>query len=299
MSAEENKKVAFVILHYLALDVTVRCIESIRKVLLYGGYHIVVVDNGSDNSSGRELTERYTEDDRIKIICLQKNLGFSVGNNVGYKYAKEQLNSEFIFIINNDTEIIQEDFVERAIKCYDNAGYYVLGPDIINLEGVHQSPQRDHVITRAEARKWYVKRRLFSAYLHIHKKLKLPDDFFMIRKYLHHDNNKKEHLLTNIEQENVELQGACFIFSPRYIKRNEKAFEELTFMYGEEALLLLRCVRNGWKVIYDPKLEIRHAEKMVTKRINGNMIDKEIFYSDNHVNAIRVIMGEIEKGKHA
>lgn len=298
MSINTNKKVAFVILHYLALDVTARCIESIQKVLSCDDYHIVVVDNGSDNSSGKELMERYAGNDDVEVICLEKNLGFSAGNNVGYSYAKEQLHSEFIIVINNDTEMIQEDFVERAIKCYDNVVYYVLGPDIINLEGVHQSPQRDHVITKVEARKWYIKRWLFSTYLHIHKRLKLSDDCFVLKRYMRHDNDRKAHLLTDIAQENVELQGACFIFSPIYVEKNEKAFEELTFMYGEEALLLLRCAKNGWKVVYDPKLKIKHAEKAVTKRINKNVIEKEIFWSDNHVKAIKAIINKINEEKY-
>lgn len=293
MSEKNEKRVAFVILHYLALDVTTRCIESIKDVLTYGNYYMVVVDNGSNNGSGKELAKRYADHDIVKVICLEKNLGFSMGNNVGYVYAREQLHSEFIIVINNDTEMIQEDFVQRAMKYFDETAYYILGPDIINLDGIHQSPQRNHVITKTEAGKWYIKRKLFSIYLHIHKKLRLPYDFFILRKYIHHDNDRKARLLTNIAQENVELQGACFIFSPVYIEKNGIAFEELTFMYGEETLLSLRCARNKWKIVYNPALKIRHAEKMVTGMICRSNIDKEIFYSDNHVKAIRMILKQI------
>lgn len=294
MSAGKIYKVAFVILHYLAADVTVRCIESIQHVLRYDNYDIVVVDNGSNNGSGGELKKLYGNYSNVKVICLEKNLGFSAGNNVGYRYAKEHLESKFIFVINNDTEMMQEDFVEKAIKCYKDTRYYVLGPDIINLQGIHQSPQRDHVITKAEARKWYIKRSLFSKYLHIHKQLKLSDKFFVYQKYISHDNNRKANFLTDVMQENVELQGACFIFSPKYVEKNMKAFDELTFMYGEETLLLIKCTKNGWKVVYNPELKIRHAEKSVTKRINRNAIQKEIFYSDNHVKAVRAILNYLQ-----
>lgn len=297
MSAEKNYKVAFVILHYLAVDVTVRCIESIHNILRYDNYNIIVVDNGSNNDSGKKLIKLYENDSTVKVICLEKNLGFSAGNNVGYIYAKEQLDSEFIFVINNDTELIQEDFVEKAIKCYKDTQYYVLGPDIINLQGVHQSPQRDHVITKAEARIWYIKRYLFSIYLHMHKKLKLPNDFLIYQKYINHENSRKANFSTDVMQENVELQGACFIFSPIYIERNRKAFDELTFMYGEEALLLIKCTKNEWKVVYNPELKIRHAEKSVTKRINRNVIQREIFYSDNLVKAVGVILKQFNGGR--
>lgn len=292
---DRDINVAFVILHYIALDVTMNCIASIQGKIKYSNYQIVVVDNGSDNGSGKKLEELYADDEMVSVICNEKNLGFSAGNNVGYIYAKKELHAKYIFVVNNDTEIIQEDFIERAIRCHMDTSYYVLGPDIINLEGVHQSPQRDHVITKKEAKRWYRKRYLFSIYLHIHKKWSLPEDFYIYRKYIEHDNKRKDSFMTNVIQENVELQGACFIFSPLYVERNENAFEELTFMYGEEALLLLRCTKNHWKVIYNPELRIRHAEKAVTKRANQNVIDKEIFWSDNHVKAIKQLMKEIDK----
>lgn len=292
---DKDINVAFVILHYIALDVTMKCIASIQGKIKYSNYQIVVVDNGSDNGSGKKLEGLYADDETVSVICNETNLGFSAGNNVGYIYAKKELHAEYIFVVNNDTEIIQEDFIERAIRCHMDTPYYVLGPDIINLEGVHQSPQRDHVITKKEAKRWYRKRYLFSIYLHIHKKWNLPEDFYIYRKYIEHDNKRKDNFMTNVIQENVELQGACFIFSPLYVERNESAFEELTFMYGEEALLLLRCTKNHWKVIYNPELKIRHAEKTVTKRANQNVIDKEIFWSDNHVKAIKTLLKEIDK----
>lgn len=283
-------KVAFVILHYWTIDVTIRCVESIKKVLLYDNYEIVIVDNGSENNTGKELKIRYETESNINVICLKENLGFSVGNNVGYCYAKEKLKVDYIFVINNDTEMIQSDFVQKAIQCYEEEHYYVLGPDIINLEGVHQSPQRNHVITKAEAIKWFVKRYIFSKYLYVHKMLRLPNDFCLLRKYFQYDKKRKRNLATRRKLSNVELQGACFIFSPLYVSCNQIAFEELTFMYGEEALLSLKCKNNGWKIFYNPELKIKHAERVATSVVNDNVIDKEIFWSENHVKAIREIL---------
>lgn len=294
MEGEQANRVAFVILHYLVLRETQNCIESIRNFIRFRDYQIVVVDNGSMNGTGEKLAEMYADDERITVICLEKNIGFSAGNNVGYVYAREQLHSEFIIVMNNDTEMIQNDFVEKAITCYKKTGYYVLGPDIINPAGIHQSPMRNSVMSKKEVKIWYVKRYLFGKYLHIHKKLKLSGDSIIYKKYKQGLADKRENLLTDYRMENVELQGSCLIFSPLYVQKNRIAFEELTFIYGEEALLLLRCMKNNWKIIYDPVVKIRHMEEASTVAFTQNDVDKDIFYSDYQLKAIRVILGQME-----
>lgn len=293
----ERVNVAFVILHYLAFDVTINCIKSIQEVLAYQDWKIVVVDNGSPNGSGKKLTKLYADSDQIKVICLKTNTGFSVGNNVGYRFAREQLHADFIIVINNDVKMMQQDFVEKIISYFGEDDYSVLGPDVINLDGIHQSPQRDHVITRKEAKVWLLKRCVSSIYLHIHKKLKLSERFFIYKKYVVFSNKRKEKFDYRSKKENVELQGSCFVFSPLYLKNNEIAFEELTFMYCEEPLLSLRCARNRWKIVYNPSLKIQHIETVSTKVMNRNNIDKEIFYSDNHVKAICTLLKQMKYQK--
>lgn len=278
---------AFVILHYLDINITIKCIKSIQEVITYNDYKIVVIDNGSGNGTGEKLINLFASDNKIKVICLEKNLGFSAGNNVGYRYAKEKFYADYIVVINNDTEMIQADFIEKAIECYEEENYYVMGPDVINLDGSHQSPLRNYIITKKEVNRWYFKRRVFSQYLHIHKKLNLSPDFFIFRKYI--ENSKKIREKIQTKQENVELQGACIIFSPLFVAENNIAFEELTFLYCEEALLLLRCIKNKWKIIYNPMLKIRHAEEVSTYAMNRSLIEKEIFYSDNLVKAIKAV----------
>ena len=288
-------QITFVILHYLAIDVTLQCVKSIQDIISYSNYKIVIVDNGSKNKTGEMLITLFQDSENVKVICLRENLGFSAGNNVGYSYAKDKLDSDYIIVLNNDTKMIQSDFIQKAIQCFEEEDYYVLGPDIINLENVHQSPQRNHVITKREAFSWLLKRYIVSKYLHIHKLLNLPDDFFILNKYIEYDKQRKNNLITNMKQSCVELQGACYIFSPLFVINSAIAFEELTFMYGEEALLALRCKKKHWKMLYNPDLKIMHAEKISTSIVNNNIVNKEIFYSDNHVKAIKAILKNMKK----
>jgi len=50
--------VCFVILHYMALEETIQCVESIRGNVI-GEKKIVVVDNCSPNGTVKELEARY------------------------------------------------------------------------------------------------------------------------------------------------------------------------------------------------------------------------------------------------
>ncbi len=56
----------FSILHYKAINDTIECIEYIKN---------------------------------------NKNIGFAAANNLGYKYAKDVLKSDFIAVINNDAVV--------------------------------------------------------------------------------------------------------------------------------------------------------------------------------------------------
>ena len=59
-------------------------------------------------------------------------------------------------------------------------------------------------------------------------------------------------------RENVILNGACFIFSKRFIKNRNYAFYPGTFMYVEERILSLHCKKEGYKILYHPDIKIKH-----------------------------------------
>ena len=51
--------VCFVILHYMALEETIQCVESILNNI-EGDKKVIVVDNCSPNNTGADLEKRYT-----------------------------------------------------------------------------------------------------------------------------------------------------------------------------------------------------------------------------------------------
>lgn len=255
-------KITYVILHYLALDDTVECVESIlNNVLPYTRYEIeiVVIDNGSPNNSYATLKKKFDKRNNIHLIQSKENLGFAKGNNIGFHYAKYKLHSDFIVLINNDTIISQRDFNEILVKKYNEKKYYVLGPDIVAADGYHQNPGSKQSWGLNELRIFRLKKRirLLMSYLHLDELATAAIE------------NVKEIYRSDTLQGDVEntiLHGACLIFSPKYIKRFEGLHPE-TFLYMEEDILKLYADYYGFLMLYSSELQIQHKEDAATNMV--------------------------------
>jgi GT2 family glycosyltransferase len=90
--------VSIVTLNWNQTDVTCEFLESTRN-LLYRNYEILVCDMGS----GLDPTERINlaAYPNTRVLRSNQNLGFTGGNNWGMKQAQ----GDYIFIVNNDTEV--------------------------------------------------------------------------------------------------------------------------------------------------------------------------------------------------
>lgn len=288
-------RIVFVVLHYMALEETKECINSILSNVDYKQYKIVVVDNNSSNQSGIELQKMYASNDNVKVILNSNNLGFAKGNNVGYSYAKNELDAEFIITINNDTIIDQKNFIELLINIFNENNYYVLGPDIIGVnDKYHQNPLDARGVNLEE-----VKKLLTSMTIQYYKFmfLGLTHTFGVIKK-LRNLLSRKEttHILYSYANENykipqndVKLHGACLVLSPLYVKHFDYAFLPLTYMYMEEDILYYICKKNNFKMLYDPKVYIYHKENASTDILNKSTINKKIFYWRNIRDSTRIL----------
>ena len=96
--------VCFVILHYMALDETILCVESIRDSV-EGEKKIIIVDNCSPNGTIKGLEEHYQDAADVDVLETGENLGFAKGNNFGYAYAVREYDPDFVVVMNNDMEM--------------------------------------------------------------------------------------------------------------------------------------------------------------------------------------------------
>jgi hypothetical protein len=73
------------------------CLFSLRHQT-FRDFETILVDNGSTDGSVDYVRSSFPE---VRIVALDRNLGFSAGNNRGIMVAR----GDFIFFLNNDTEV--------------------------------------------------------------------------------------------------------------------------------------------------------------------------------------------------
>lgn len=281
---------AFVILHYLALEDTCECVDSILENLNNKGFDIVIVDNASPNDSLGIIRDKYKNKNNIFVIASSENLGFAKGNNLGYQYAKEKLNSKFIIMINNDTFIKQSNFLEEILNTYKKTNFDVLGPDIIStVDNMHQNPLRNYNIYD---KKHIQKQILFRKRMIIYNNFGLFNFVSKIKnllnKFTYISNLKKDNTELDYYHQvvNCKLHGSALIFSENYVSKYNGLFSK-TFMYMEEDILFYISQREGLKLLYDPSIKIYHKEDSATnKKFNNNNKQKINFILENEIDSL-------------
>ena len=248
---------AFVILHYNTVDDTCACISSIRKNIKGAEYKIVIVDNGSSNGTGDLLAKKFCKDDDIILLQSKENVGFARGNNIGYEYAKKWLKVEFIVLLNSDTELLDNTFVSLVDSEYKQSNFAVLGPKVMWRDGyLGSNPQRNTVV---KAKECIIFNIIILWYLFLN--CVCLDKFWKAHfaRSRHH-----EGLSHDIRQENVQLHGCFWVFSPIYVNMYDGLFPG-TFLYREEEFLFFRLRQSNLKSVFLPDITILHKCGGATK----------------------------------
>lgn len=101
--------VSFLTVNYRQPEVTLQLLQSLQH-LTYPHWECIVVNNDLHNP---ELEAAIKDFANIKYITTDRNLGFAGGNNVGLPYC----NGEYVYFINNDTEV-DPGLLEPMINCF-------------------------------------------------------------------------------------------------------------------------------------------------------------------------------------
>ena len=265
---------AFVILHYLAMDRTENALKSIRENMVGEKYHVVIVDNASPDRSGKRLAEVYGDDEDVTVLMSESNLGFAGGNNLGYSWCRDNLDREYICVMNNDAALISPEFADKVRKIHTETSCAVLGPDIYcPLTGKHQSPSGLDIPTPESVSTKLNRRRKINSFFPLGY-LTLRKEEAKKRKKVHPKDSWWE-----TGRENVVLHGAFYIFCPSFIRSMAVAFEPLGFMYFEEETLAYICNKKGLKMVYSPDIQVYHYDDRATDRAFGTGYRKARFKS--------------------
>jgi GT2 family glycosyltransferase len=116
--ANRYPKVSIFWLNYNSMrikDIVLSSLESVCK-LSYPNFELIIVDNGSRDGS-YEMIKRFLNtinvNTHIKLIRLRRNVGFTGGNNIAYKFMDPQ--SKYFVLLNNDA-IVYPDSISKLVE---------------------------------------------------------------------------------------------------------------------------------------------------------------------------------------
>src|SRR3989344_2381895 len=133
-----------VILNWRGADDTIACLQSLFD-LRGVNFRVVVCDNGSDDGSYERIRSWLVEQQdlysylrghplseltrveaeqlgaqaspALYLVQTGANLGYSGGNNVGIRLALSDPNTEFVWLLNNDTEVEPDSLHHLLQRC--------------------------------------------------------------------------------------------------------------------------------------------------------------------------------------
>lgn len=276
--------VVYCILHYLDSDMTVQCIETIRKVNGDENHWIVIVDNGSKNGSSDQLRTRYADNECIITLEARDNLGFAAGNNIGYRYAKEMLNADIVLVMNNDVLIEPSVSAASLRNTLRSTSYALVGPRIINLNGNDQNPMRSFPLTNLEIVIAIFKNLSWLGVMSI----PLITKWMLDRRDLRVSRRQPIERGASDKQgyADLVLHGACVIYTQHWILNENVAFVPGTFMYMEEDILFDYARAKCYKTGLINSLIVRHLEDHATRCARPNREERFRFTTKEHTRSL-------------
>ena len=241
-------KVSVVTVNFNQPAVTEELLQSLSTHNHYLDTEIIVVDNGSTNNPVPVWTTKFPT---IKFIRSDVNLGFAGGNNLGINKA----DGDYIFLVNNDTEITEGLLDELATILDQNPDVGMVSPKII----FYQQPNTLQYVG-------------FT-----------PMNFFTARNkcigYMEQDNGQYD----GLTGETGFIHGAAMMVRKTAI---EKAglMPENFFLYYEEMDWCQRVKEAGYKIWVQPKAKIYHKESI---SVGAKSALKEFFMNRNRILFIR------------
>lgn len=228
---ENEPLVSIITLNYNQAQATLEFLESSRK-LNYSNYEILVCDMASSVSPATVFNP--SDYPNTRLLFSKKNLGFAGGNNWGIHQAR----GEFLFIVNNDTE---------------------LTPGLIQslLEPFSQNPMIGMVCPKIK----YFAQPDTIQYAGFRPMNKLTGRTATI------GDLQKDHGEYNVSGPTAAAHGCAMMVKKEIIKKTGM-FPEKFFLYYEEWDWSARVQKAGYIIWYQSSATIFHKESMSVGKEN-------------------------------
>lgn len=204
-----------------------KCVSSILEKTKYNNFLIYLIENNSKEIETFELYEELSKNEKIKILKNDIEYNFSKLINFGMKNTEE----EFVILLNNDTEIISEDWLDWIIRYLQLKDIGVVGARLLYPNG---KIQHAGVIVG-----------LYGLADHAFKGVENSDFGYMGR--------------IGLVQEYLAVTAACMGFR-REVYELVRGFDEVLAINFNDLDFCLKVYEKGYKIIYLPQATLFHHE---------------------------------------
>jgi GT2 family glycosyltransferase len=127
-----------VVLNYNGREVILDCLQSLFDSD-YEPFEVILVDNNSSDGSAKLAKNRFPD---IRLITLKRNLGFSIGNNLGIYNSV----GDFIILLNYDT-CMEKTCIRKLIEVAKKQKAAFYQPKILLYDNVKLLNSAGNMIT--------------------------------------------------------------------------------------------------------------------------------------------------------
>jgi N-acetylglucosaminyl-diphospho-decaprenol L-rhamnosyltransferase len=228
------RPVRAIVVNYSSASVLPACVASL---LADGVAQVVVVDNGHPRGPSDQAAQTALRDAGLPVTWI------AAGGNLGYGRAvdlgAEGLGEGDLLVCNPDIVVQPRSIGHLAAVLADDPTVGIVGPQLRNLDGTIYPSARTFPS-------------LVDAAGHGLVGMVWPDNPF----------SRRYRLLDWDHEERRDIDwvsGACFLIR-RETWTGLGGFDPRYFMYMEDVDLCWRAGRSGWKVVYEPRAEVVHAQ---------------------------------------
>lgn len=204
-----------------------KCIRSVKEKSSYKNYEILIVENNSETEEIFAYYKELSKDPAIRLLKWKKEFNYSAINNFAAKKAR----GEYLLFLNNDTEVITEDWIQELLGICQRPGTGAVGARLY---------YGDHTIQHAGTV-------IGIGGIAGHMFVNLPGER---TGYMH-----KAALIQDLSA----VTAACMLVK-REAFEEVGGFEEQLSVAFNDVDLCLRLREKGCLVVYNPYAELYHYE---------------------------------------
>lgn len=246
-------------------DLTINCINSILEFEKQAT--IIIVDNGS-NQIEKDKLNKWIENNgfnttNIHFLFEPSNLGYFGALNKGLEFIRDEIDKyEFVLVGNNDL-LFDESFFTVLKNVDVESDVYVLAPNIIKSNGVHQNPYA--IKKTSKIRKLFY--RIFYFHYYLAKIILFLTKIFGLMKS---DMDRSDFKTTQLIYAG---HGSCYILTKSYFSNNF-LLNNPTFLMGEEFVFAKQIRDTKGKIKYISNLKVLHNEHSSMNKIPSKVVYK-------------------------